>query len=586
MATCKDTLELDPLLFERFQKFMNMYEQFQIFLDMLEQLKNFLAFEPHVMSTSSNKSLTSFSKWILDSGATHHMSYLVSQFISLNRNFSISNVAANGDTMPLEGIGSVDTPSVALSDVYYIPSLTMNLASVSKICDFECDVNFSISDCSIYDRKTKEVVRTGHMQGDLYVLDHFRDIHDTASSSVDLSSFLLNCSSSTFYLWHSRLGHVSGSRLPFLASTGALGKLDAHDISDCSGCKLTKFSALPFKNSVSSSKLMLHLIYSHNLTQSELIKIDPFEEPTPVVSPIIPEHVFETILEPTTTTTETLVTIHKAISTEVVCDPLWEVAMAEELAALHQTRTWDLVQLPVDKRAIGSRWYGMDYEETFAPVAKMTTVRTLIAVASSRIRKIFQLDAPRACAGLILFSLYVDDMIITGDDCVGIESLKLELTHRFAMKDLGDLLDRARITDKMVEDIPIDAKAKYTPTDGDPLSDSSLYQTIMGQIWFILQLHILKYLRGTQFQTLLFPSTSALDLRAYCDSNWAGDVVSRKSTTWSSIEAEYRAMIVTSSEIIWLRWLLADMGAHITSPTPLYYDNRSVIQIARKTVFH
>ncbi|GKF08644.1 hypothetical protein Tco_0042868, partial [Tanacetum coccineum] len=174
MDTHKNVLKSDTLLFEQFQKFVEMYEQFEIFLDMINQLKKFFVFEPHAMSTALNKCFKSFSKWLLDSGATHHMSYLLSQFISLNLNSSKSIVAVNGDSMPLAGIGSVDTPNVALSDVYYIPNLTMNLASVS------------------------------HRQGDLYVLDHFRDIYDIASSSVDLSSFWLN---------------------------RALGKLDAHDIS-------------------------------------------------------------------------------------------------------------------------------------------------------------------------------------------------------------------------------------------------------------------------------------------------------------------------------------------------------------------
>ncbi|GKE22896.1 uncharacterized mitochondrial protein-like protein [Tanacetum coccineum] len=59
------------------------------------------------------------------------------------------------------------------------------------------------------------------------------------------------------------------------------------------------------------------------------------------------------------------------------------------------------------------------------------------------------------------------------------------------------------------------------------------------------------------------------------------DVISRSST-----QAEYRAMTVTTSEIVWLCWLLANMGVHITSPIPLYCDNRSAIQIARNTVFH
>ncbi|GJS30220.1 gag-pol polyprotein [Tanacetum coccineum] len=64
-----------------------------------------------------------------------------------------------------------------------------------------------------------------------------------------------------YYLWHSRLGHVSSFHLRFLASTGVLKKLDTHDISYCSGCKLAKFSALPFSNSVSFFNVPFDLVH-------------------------------------------------------------------------------------------------------------------------------------------------------------------------------------------------------------------------------------------------------------------------------------------------------------------------------------
>jgi hypothetical protein len=86
-----------------------------------------------------------------------------------------------------------------------------------------------------------------------------------------------------------------------------------------------------------------------------------------------------------------------------------------------------------------------------------------------------------------------------------------------------------------------------------------------------------------------------LELLAYSDADHGSDPTDRKSVTgfciflsdslifWkskkqsivsqSSTEAEYRAMTSTTKEIVWLRWLFADMRVFFSHPTPMYCDN-------------
>jgi hypothetical protein len=54
----------------------------------------------------------------------------------------------------------------------------------------------------------------------------------------------------------------------------------------------------------------------------------------------------------------------------------------------------------------------------------------------------------------------------------------------------------------------------------------------------------------------------------------------------SSVEAELRAMTLLTAEVTWLRWLLADFGVSVTTPTPVLSDSTCAISIARDPVKH
>ena len=72
----------------------------------------------------------SHSEWVLDFGASHHMSPDSSSFTFVSPLSSIPVVTADGTPMPLAGVGFVVTPHLSLPNIYLILNLKLNLASI------------------------------------------------------------------------------------------------------------------------------------------------------------------------------------------------------------------------------------------------------------------------------------------------------------------------------------------------------------------------------------------------------------------------------------------------------------------------
>nr|GEW96591.1 hypothetical protein [Tanacetum cinerariifolium] len=84
--------------------------------------------------------------------------------------------------------------------------------------------------------------------------------------------------------------------------------------------------------------------------------------------------------------------VHQALK-----DPSWIEAMQEELLQFKMQKVWVLVDLPKGKRAIGSTWEkGIDYEEVFAPVARIEAIRLFLAYASFMGFMVYQIDVKSA----------------------------------------------------------------------------------------------------------------------------------------------------------------------------------------------
>ncbi|OMP05523.1 Integrase, catalytic core [Corchorus capsularis] len=356
-------------------------------------------------------------------------------------------------------------------------------------------------------------------------------------------------------------------------------------------------------------------------------------------------------------------------------DEKWREAMANEIAALEQNETWTLENFPVGKKEIDSKWVyqikykpdgtverykarlvakgytqveGLDYHEIFPPVAKLVTVRSLLAIASIKNWTLQKLDVNNAFLhGDLHEEVYmkIPQGFARKGETKDLDSLKYFLGIEVARSPSGIVLNQRKYALDILNEtgmlgcrpclFPMEQNHHLEKASGPILADPSLYRRLVGRLLYLTVtrpdlcysiqvlsqflhsprqehlyavMRVLRYIKCSPGQGIILPSNGSLEFKAYCDSDWAGCSVTRRSTTgyfillgsspisWkskkqttvsrSSADVEYHAMSTTTSELFWLRSLLHDLQVSQSSPMLLHCDNQAAIQIAANPIFH
>ncbi|KAG8474453.1 hypothetical protein CXB51_033539 [Gossypium anomalum] len=362
--------------------------------------------------------------------------------------------------------------------------------------------------------------------------------------------------------------------------------------------------------------------------------------------------------------------------------------MEAELRMIHKNDTWELVDRPANRNGYNQQ-HGIDFFETFVPVAMLDTIRLLFALAAQKQWKVHQLDvksvflnrfikeeifveqpdgfkAPRAwydridaylsrlgfeksiseptfyvkkvkIETLLIVSLYVDDLLVTGCRSELIKNFKKQLQDVFEITDLGlmtyfigmevnqnehfifisqqvfalKVLNNFCMTNCKPASTPVALGEKLSSNSDHDRVDEKSYRSLIGCLLYLtatrpdimyavsllsrfmhccniahfkVAKRVLRYVKGTLGYGVKFERAKELKLVGYSDSDWSSK--KRQTIAQSTAEAEYIAVATAVDQAIWLKKLLSDLNVDQVEATKTKVDNQSVVAIAKNPVFH
>ncbi|GJZ30373.1 retrovirus-related pol polyprotein from transposon TNT 1-94, partial [Tanacetum coccineum] len=315
---------------------------------------------------------------------------------------------------------------------------------------------------------------------------------------------------------------------------------------------------------------------------------------------------------------DTTIQVSLILTTRIHKDhPLDQIeAMQEELLQFKLQEVWTLVDLPNGKRVIGSKWVfrnkkdergivirnkarlvaqgytqeeGIDYDEVFAPVARIEAIRLFLDYASFKDFVVYQMDVKSAFLyGKIEEEVYVCQPLGFEDpdfpDRVYKMSSMGELTFFLGLqvqykkdgifisqdKYVVEILKKFRFTVVKTASTLMETQKPLLKDKDSKEVDVHMYRSMIGSLMYLTSsrpdimfavcactryqvnpkvshLHavkrIFRYLKGKPKLGLWYPKDSPFDLVAYTDSDYAGASLDRKSTTKGKAKKSVKLMM-------------------------------------------
>ncbi|GJX84073.1 retrovirus-related pol polyprotein from transposon TNT 1-94 [Tanacetum coccineum] len=204
---------------------------------------------------------------------------------------------------------------------------------------------------------------------------------------------------------------------------------------------------------------------------------------------------------------------------------------------------------------------GIDYDETFAPVARLEAIRIFLAFATYMNFIVYQMDVKSAFLnGKLKEEVYVKQPL-------GFESN--EFPNHVCK------LDKALYGLKQ-------APRACRPEIQFSTCLCARYQGNPKESYLIAVKRIFRYPKGTPSLGLWYQKCLGFNLKGYSDSNYAGCNMDRKNT---SAKAEYVAAASCCANILWMKSQLTDYDI-IYEKVPIFCDNTNAIAISNNPVLH